>query len=1081
MDKMNFNYHARKWDVLLASLTLLLLLLTVADCFSQSINMVQVKGKIIFSDLKVRATITSRLNGRTQSDDSGFFVISVSKLPDTLVISAVGYKTEYYALKSGKEEILIEMTGEGMDLGIVEFSTGYQQLKPNETTGSVSVINKNALSERGGSNILERLIGQSSGLIQNVGKSTNNPLNKTGFSVRGLGTINGPLDPLIVLDGFIYEGDINNINPVDIEQVSILKDAAAASIWGARAGNGVIVLVSKKSGFSKPTTINLSASILIKDLPDLFASRQMNSGDYIEVERLMFDKGYYNSRISSTPYAALSPAVELLLSKRRGLINDQQTETALDLLKTKDSRSSYLSEFYTKAITQQYNLGIQGGSQQYAYLLSASFEDILGENYTTSKKLNFNFGQDFRFGEKLKLSTKTYFTDRKQGGGRPSYNSLTVGGRTLPYLAFRDENGNGIPVALTFRPAFTDTLANSRLLDWKYYPTEDYKHNQQKNTSTELVASASLSYQILPFLNATASYQYQNQRQISDTYSDELSYASRNQVNLFSQYNRASNVVSYIVPRGGINRWAETQTQSSTLRAQLNLDKTIGLHHLNAIAGAETREVKSNGLGFTRYGYSEDPLISAPIDEVNFYRTILTGSTQQIGSGGISSATTYRFISTYLNFAYTFKERYSLSASVRNDGSNIFGASTNDKWKPLWSVGSAWELSREEFYKVVWLPKLKLKTTFGYSGNVDLTKTALSVGSLNVNAITGLPFTRITSINNPSLRWEQLSQISVALEFGLEKNRFFGSIAVFRKRGKDLYGPSLYDYTSWGGNNELVRNVADMSGRGIEADLHSINLIKGGFKWNSDGYFNYNDSRTLNYYNNSVQGLYNIIGAGNTITPLVGKPLYALALYKWAGLDKAGNPVGYLKGQPSTDYMAIANEAQTTGENLNYMGSASPVIYGSLINTFHYKAFHLSVNLSYKLGYYALRSSFSSSQLINNGTGHSDYALRWQKAGDEQFTNVPAFIYPSNIDRDAFYELAEVNAIKADHIRLDYVNIGYKLSIGNNKLQIKNFELNAGLQNLGLIWKANKIGLDPEYLNTTPPSRMLLIGAHIGF
>ncbi|RZJ92317.1 MAG: SusC/RagA family TonB-linked outer membrane protein [Chryseobacterium sp.] len=1075
------NPHAKKWDILIVCITLIIVFFSAISCFAQTARVFAVKGKVNFADIKVKATVASRYNERVQTDENGNFSINISRLPDTLTITAMGYKTAYFTLKSGREEIIVAMSSESLDLGQVEISTGYQRLKPNETNGTVAVINKEQLNARGGSNILDRLLGQSSGLLQNVGKSANNVMNKTGLSVRGVGTINGPLDPLIVLDGFIYEGSIDNINPNDIEQVSILKDAAAASIWGARAGNGVIVLTSKKSAFNQKISVDFSASDMIQSLPDLFARPQMNSSDYIEIERLKFDKGFYNSRITSTPYLALSPAVELLLKKRNGTLTSAQTEAALDLLKSQDTRQNALKAFYTHAQTRQYSLGIKGGSELYSFLLSGSYQDILGETYNTSNKININFQQEIRLSGKLKLSTKTYYTNNSSTSGRPSYASLNVANQALPYLSFFDVNGNPSPLATAYRAAFTDTLANGKLLDWKYYPAEDYLHMQTQNTSTEIFANAALSYKILDFMDASLSYQYQNQHAEGSTYGDEGSYSARGTVNTFSQYNRTTNVVTYVVPRGGIDFWNTGDIKSYTFRGQLNMDKTFGDHHLNVMAGAEMRQVSNIGSGDVRYGYSQDPLLSSPVDEVGFYKNPMTGSSQQIGSSMSLSSTKYRFISNYFNLAYTWKRKYILSASARSDGSNIFGASTNDKWKPLWSAGLGWNLSNESFYKISWLPRLKLKGTFGYSGNVDLTKTALSVGTIGTNSVTGLPYTRINAINNPGLRWEQLSQASLSVDFASIGNRISGSVAFFKKRGKDLYGPSLYDYTAWGGNSTITRNVADMTGKGFELDLHSLNIVHGAFKWLTDTYFNYNDSRTLSYYSESNNGLYNLIGSGGTITPIVGKPLYALAVYKYAGLDKAGNPMGYLNGIPSIDYRAMATEAIATGDNLVYMGSASPVYYGSFINTFQYKAFSLSVNFSYKLGYYALKSSFSSYDMIQNGKGYGDYDLRWQKPGDELITTVPAFTYPANGDRDGFYGTSQANAIKADNIRLDYISLKYRLDFNKSRQFFKSLEANIGVQGLGVIWSANKFDLDPDYLNTYPPTRAILFGFKTGF
>jgi len=1081
MTNHRFNLKSRKWNILLVCLTLLLILLSFMTSLAQQIQPFQVKGKISFNENKVRASIFSKFNGRVQSDENGLFTMTISKLPDTLTISAVGYQTVYHALVTGNEGIYIELSTSEIKLKDVEISTGYQTVKPNEINGSIAVITSEQLNARGGSNILERLVGQSSGLLQNIKKSEGNVMNKTGLSVRGLGTFTGPLDPLIVLDGFIYEGNIANINPNDIDQVSILKDAAAASIWGARAGNGVIVLTTKRSGFNKKTEVVFSAGSIIKSLPDLFLLPQISSRDYIEVERLLFSKGYYDSRINNTPYLALSPVVELLSKQRRGLITTAQLEAGLAGYSDIDSRRSYLDEFYTHAITQQYSLGIRGGSENYSYMLSASYDNQLGETYAKSDKLNVNLSQEFKVSKRLTLSTKVYYTDMHTILGRPTYNSITVDSKALPYLSFRNPDGTPSHVATTYRSEYTDTAAYGKLLDWKYSPADEYKRFESRAVTRELYLSGALNYKVITGLNVNFGYQYQFQTNNSETDADGNSYTARNLINTFSQINRSTRIIRYIVPVGGILNRTATTTASYTLRAQANFDRTFGVHHINAILGSEIRENSSLLNRNTFYGYSADPMTFTDVDPITLYRTFLTGGQQAIGSGNSISSTAYRFRSHYMNLSYSLLDRYTLSASVRQDGSNIFGASTNDRWKPLWSAGLGWLVSNESFYHISWLSNLRLKATFGYSGNVDVTKTPLAVAAYSSSAVTGFPVTVLAAINNPGLRWEQLGQLSLGADFAFKDGSLSGAVSYFKKRGTDLYGPSPFDYTAWGGAKTLTKNIADMVGHGIEADLHSRNLTLSAFQWNTDLYFNYNQSRTVNYYSATATGLSSLLGGGTSITPLIGKPLYAVAGYKWAGLDAAGNPKGYLNGKESVDYVAMTREGTTTGDNMVYKGSAIPVVYGSLINTFRWRALSLSLNISYKLGYYAKKPNLSSSAILSPGIGGGDYASRWQKPGDELITDIPAFLYPFNTSRDAFYNGAEIHIINADNIRLDYINLAYKFNLKLGNTNFRAVEVYSGIQNLGIVWKATKYKIDPDYLNTLPPSKNILFGVRGSF
>jgi TonB-linked SusC/RagA family outer membrane protein len=1084
----NYMDRSRRFFVLSIS-GIILFVLSSLTVFCQQVTLKPgtntVKGKVTLADgFTVIATIKSH-GGTTTTDQDGNFSISVKSFPDTIKISSIGYVPVGRVVRNASDVVKlmdVKLVPVLTNLGTVDIKTGYQTVKANEITGTVSVIDQKMLNARTGTNVLDRILGQSSGVLLNTGKANANPQNKTGISIRGLGTINGPLDPLIVLDGFIYEGDINNINPFDIESVSILKDASASSIYGARAGNGVIVLTTVKGKQNQKTIISFNANSTVRSLPNIKAYPQMESSEYVEMEKFLFARGFFDSRIN-TPYLSLTPAVEILLAQRKGSISADLTNQQLESLKAIDSRQSYLNEFYQHALTQQYGLNLRGGGEKNDFYLSGTYDKIKGETKTESERIGLIFNQDFKILKKLTASTNLRLSSLSSKSGAPAFNSLLSANRSPTYLSFRDGNGNAIPLAQTYRSAYTDTAGAGKLLDWKYYPAEDYKHSSLTRAQREIFGSIGLNYKILDFLNVDLNYQYQRQSGKSSTWSDQESYQARNLVNSFSQLNRTTGIVRYVVPNGGTMATALDETKSQTARLQFNLNKHFGIHSIAAIAGFEGREVETVGSGNIMYGYLADPLTFSSVDFVTGYPNFITGSTAQIPSSANSLTNTlYRFLSFYSNASYTLRGKYRFSGSVRRDGSNIFGANTNDKWKPLWSLGAGWTISDEEFFKADWMSLLSISATYGKNGNVDLSRTASAVAIYNTNAITGLPFARVSAINNPDLRWEQLSQLNFKVDFALRENRLRGTVGYFRKHGTDLYGPAPFDYTAWGGAASIVKNVADMEGYGIDAELHSLNFTSGKFKWNTDLYFNFNKNKTLKYYTTSTAAsVINLVNGGNGISPIVGMPLYAVAAYKFGGLDASGNPQGYLNGNLSTNYTAIFGEANSTGNNVKFVGPTSPVYFGSFINTFSYRNFTISLNLSYKLGYYTSKSSISYLGLINSGMGHSDYALRWQKPGDELITTVPSFVYPLNSQRDAFYNGSEVNVIKADQIRLDYVNLSYHLNAGKWKFPFRMLDVFLNASDLGLVWRANKFGIDPDFPKTWGISKGYTLGVRGSF
>lgn len=1067
---------------------ILLLIIPVLTAFysmAQNNKAAIISGRILTEDRQAlqNITITSLRNATTAiTDQFGYFSISLSLLPDTLQISHVGYKKVTVPVTNAQGKLTITLELLSKELEEVVVNTGYQKLKPNEATGSVVVIDNKTLNQQVGTNILNRLNNVTSGLAFNQGYGNGNFQNKTSISIRGLATISGPLDPLIVVDNFIYEGDIKNLNPNDIENISILKDAAAASIWGARAGNGVIVITTKKGKFNQKLKLSFGSNVIIAQKPKLSALPEMGINDYIDTEQFLFNQGYFNATISQE-YQPLTPAVEVFLKRRNGIISATDSAQQINSLKSIDSKKQFEKYFYQPAITQQHSINLSGGTDNLAWLVAGNYDRNVDALSATYEKYNFRVNNTYRPVKKLQIDLGVYYTNSNSVSGKYPYSTETsMYGRYIPYLELVDEKGNGLATGKYYRSDYTDTAGAGKLLDWKYYPLEDYKHNRTTIRLEEIMAMIGLQYQVLPVLKLSLHYQHQRQQSNSAYNSDQQSFNTRNTVNLFSQLDRSTGQINYVIPPGDILGKTYSIQQSQNIRAQVDFTKQWKAHGINAIAGAELREVKANSNSSIYYGYRENPLSFAAIDFVNRYPTFITGNYQSISGPPASRETNNRFVSVYGNLSYTFMKKYILSASARKDGSNILGVKTNDKWKPLWSTGLSWELSKENFYQLKWLPYLKLKVTYGKSGNVDLSRSALPVAYFGTDNFTNLPTATISTLNNPDLRWEEVGQYNAGFEFETKKKNFSGSLDYYIKSGTNLYGQSPYDYTTWGQSATIVKNVANMRGRGVDL-IMNVKILQKNFKWSAMLLYNYNVSKTTKYYDNNYQNLTALLGSGHSISPAVGKPLYAIAAYKWGGLDKEGNPQGYLNGQLSTDYNSMFSEAFNKGlsnSSIVYVGSAIPASFGSLINVFSYHHFELSVNLSYKFGYYFSRPSLSYSGLVNSGYGNKEFANRWQKPGDELSTNVPSFIYPVNGQRDGFYSAAEINVLKGDHVRLQYINLSCLVD-KKAKFPFAQLQVYFNIANPGIIWRANKEKLDPDNPSSIPFPKTFALGFRADF
>ncbi|WP_276503204.1 SusC/RagA family TonB-linked outer membrane protein [Terrimonas pollutisoli] len=1025
---------------------------------------------------------STRSQATVITDAKGEFIIPVNHFPDTLLFSHIGYTVFRLPVTKRGSIGAVSLQPNIRQLSEVVISTGYQQMKNTESNGAVTVLDNKAINQQRGLNILKRLENITSGLAFNPGYGNGNGANKTNLSVRGLATISGPLDPLIVLDNFIYEGNISNINPNDIESITVLKDAAASAIWGARAGNGVIIITTKKSRFAQKMKIELSSDLIMTAKPDLLALPEMNISDYIGVEEFLFNKGYFNSVINRK-YQSLTPAVEIFLQHRNGLISSVDSATQINTLKSRDGRRQFEKHFYETGLIRQHALNLRGGSDNLAWIIAGSYDRSMDNLHSSYEKINARFSNTYKPTKNLRIDLGVYYTASKSVSGKYPYSTVSlINGRYVPYLQYASVDGAAMPVANMYRSAYTDTAGAGLLLDWNYYPLEDYKHNKTTTRLNELMANVGVSYQLLKPLSISLQYQYQKQTSNGEGLAGMQSFSTRNTINLFSQLDRATSKIKYIVPLGDVLRRSTANRKSQNIRAQLNFNKTWSAHSINAIAGAEAREIAGDSYGTVFYGYRADPLTFANVDVVNRYPTFITGAFQSIAGAPTMTNTSNRFVSVYTSIFYSWKDRYSFSTSARKDGSNILGVKTNDKWKPLWSAGLGWTLSKESFYKVEWLPFLKLRSTYGYSGNLDLSRTALPLASYGSDFITGLSVASINTLNNPHLRWEQVGQWNTGIEFFTINKTLSGSLDFYIKKATDLYGKAPYDYTAWGQQNTLIRNVASMRATGFDLLLNSINLNKG-FKWSSSLLFNYNNSKTTKYFDDAATSLTTLLSTGRNINPVIGKPLYAIAAYRWGGLDIEGNPQGFLNGQLSTDYSAIFSEAAGKGmqnSGIVYKGSSIPVYFGSLINTFSWRHLELAINISYKLGYYLGKPALSYSSLVNSGTGHKEYADRWQKPGDELITHVPSFVYPVNGNRDAFYSIADINIIKGDHARLQYIDLSYAVG-KTKKWPLQNTRLYVNMANLGIIWRANKDRFDPDFPGIVPLPKTIAFGLKAEF
>ncbi|MCW3091106.1 MAG: SusC/RagA family TonB-linked outer membrane protein [Ferruginibacter sp.] len=843
-----------------------------------------------------------------------------------------------------------------------------------------------------------------------------------------------------------------------------------------KAGNGVIVITTRKGRFNQAIRVQVNASVSVGEKPDLFYLPEINAADYVDVEKMLYDKGFYKNAINSSSKPPLSPVVELLVQKTNGSISAAEADSRINALKTHDMRDDYNRWLYTTPLNQQYNVNMQCGDQRVAWSFSAGADKNLDELKNSYGRVSLRNNTVFRITDRLQLSTGIYYTQSRTRAGKPGYGQFGTANGSLPiYTRLADDAGQPLGVMKDFRQAYLDTLGGGRLLNWNYYPLNDYQSVDNRNVLQDVTGNLGLQFKLVKGLSADVQYQYERQTNAGRILNNEHSYFARNLVNGFSQLNAQGKVV-YIVPRGSILDNSSDVLEAHNLRGVLNYNYAWKSSSLTAIAGAEIRNSHTNGNSMRVYGYNDQLLTFSNVDFVNYYTHIITGFDNTIPNTNGFSDKLYRYMSYFGNAAYTFRQKYIVSLSGRKDGSNLFGVDYNQKSIPLWSAGASWDISKEGFYHISALPYLRLRSTYGVSGNADPTRSAVTTIIYGVNSIyTQSPVARIDQYANPSLRWEKVKQFNIGLDFRNRSNRLSGSIEFFRKKGIDLFGTSPIDYTG-AGVPSLVKNTASIKGYGWDLAVNSINVQRA-IEWTTNFNLSINREIVLDYYLAAPQ-IVNFTNGGSNISAIKGRPVYALYGYRWASLDPAnGDPQGFLDGHASKNYAAIMGS--TNLADLVYKGSALPVVSGNMGNTVRYKSLSLSVRLLYKLGYWFKRNSIHYGNLFGSRQGNSDFALRWHQPGDEAFTDVPSMVYPAISNRDNFYRGSEVLIERGDHVRLQYVTLSYEPGI--RLLPFRSLQVYINANNLGIVWKANDKGIDPDYYNGLVVARNFVFGVRVGF
>lgn len=1007
----------------------------------------------------------------------GEFKLLFLQHQDTLVVSYVGYVTVHQPLSVDNEGIIdVVLERDPKALEEIVVSTGYYDVPRERATGSFAHVDNKLLNRSVSTNILERLNGVVSGL-QFVDPHAKEA---SGLRVRGLSTIQADTRPLIVIDNFPYEGDIMTINPNDVESITVLKDAAAASIWGARAGNGVIVINTKQGAYNQTTQISLNGNVSVGGKPNLFYSQSyLPSPTVMEIQKELFERGAY----AEQEQTYIPSYVELLIKQRDGLITNQEFTRHENHFRNSDLRQDAMDYLYQHSINQQYNLGVRGGGENYRYALSAGYDKnrayIVGDN---NVRLNLSLQNTFRVRPNFELTGAIWYTEQKKMQNGISYRDLLLPlSPTNIYDPLVDINGVPGVTGSRFRQAYREDSEEDGLLDWMYRPLEEQKMLDRTNGGKELRLNVRGRYEFLNGFYLDANYHYVNGDDWSRESHSPQSYFVRDLVNQYTQVD-----LSRPIPYGGIlDIGMPVSSHTHSARAQLNLNRNIGAAHwITALIGGEVRQRTLDTTPALRI-YNYDHELGTGTTDLDFRqsfptRPLYSARIPNVASAAAAPATvTDRFLSYFGNASYIYNTRYTISASARWDGSNLIGVKANQRGTALWSLGASWDVSGESFYNLEQIPYLRLRMTYGSAGNIDKSQSHFPTIQVGTNNITGLPQSNLRHPGNPSLRWEQVNTFNMGVDWHMYSNRIRGSIEYYHKHAKHLLGDNLMDPTLGLGMNYKV-NYASLLTRGWDFQLTSNNLT-GPLEWTTNLLLSYTANRVTSY--NAPNQLFSTYFTNHPVVN--GKSVDLIYSLPWYGLNPAnGYPLVVVDGELTSDFINYYNNLKV--EDLLANAVRVPPYFGSLQNNFTFRGIELGFLITYKFGHHFRRNSISPGQeyVVNAPVYHMDYFKRWQKPGDEAITNVPAWADSYGaFQRDYLYKYSEILVTRGDHVRIQDATLSYTFERHNlRKLNLEQLRFFVYARNIGILWRANRNSIDPDYNNAdyTMP-RSMALGLQVTF
>ncbi len=1026
-----------------------------------------VKGKVVDNRGEALPGASIRVKGSAQgvvTDLNGAFTISTSSQKVTLIVSFIGMSTREVITTPGKF-MIIELQEEGGTLDELIVS-GFQTISRERSTGSATILNSEKLAKVQSVSLSTKLEGITPGLV----------IYNNAMSIRGTSSFAVDTTPLLVIDGQPATGiSLNDVNPEIVENITVLKDAAANSLYGVRAANGVIVITTKR-GQNEKIGVNMSANLYIHPLPSLDYQHFASTSDIIDLEQeyLITDpdymnnpKAFFNNITSKSKASYMSPLYVLYYRMAQGEIDESQLTAGINELRMLDYRKEYRKELMQMAVTQDYNVSLSKGGEKHDVFASARFQNT-GQHtkFNNSTKALLYLKNGLKLAQWMKLTlgadisiAKTSFTQASGLG----YSTA------MPYDRLYNDDGT-LSYRYLYNQVLAEQLANiPGLYSMEYNAIEESKNNMYKTDNLYMKLFLQSDFTLTHDLSFEVKMQYERRNLNGEEYDEENSYMMRSRINEFAVTNNRGGY-NYSIPRGGRLYTNNANYNYYNLRGQFNYNKTFRReNNLTVLLGGEIRQDQYRGWRSVRYGYDDQKLTYSQVDWATLSQTGVIGqlyaATRRLSENLYVGETTHRYVSAYFNTGYTYASRYALNVSVRVDQADLFGTDPKYRYRPLWSLGVSWNVSNEDFLKnIKWMNMLKVRTTYGVTGNVDQNSSPYLLAGYATSPYTNAPVSTILTPPNSTLRWEKVSTLNIGIDFRC-LSKLYGNLDFYSKYSSDLLVNKSID-PSLGFNGQARANNGEMRNTGLEMTVAYDWIQNRDLSFATSFSAAYNKNKIVKIDYEPTDAIEMMSSPGDNYR--VGDAYRSLYAYRYAGLTDNGDPSVYNEnGEPvsitpvrSVDAIVVA-------------GQLIPAWSGALALDFRWKAFNIYMKTVYYTGH-SLRNDvvtlYDAYNPINNGAVREDIVNRWTPENSN--TSIPAMARHTNSgERNNHWRYADINVSDASFIKIRNIGITYSLSWSLlKKLGLKGVLFKIQIDN-PCYWTANNRDIDPEAFNANTGTR----------